>query len=173
MCGPVGSGKTTLAKKIEEDFKFNIISGDPLRIMIKNEVLYFKDIDISLGSEKTRLIRGIVHDYRKEMCKALLSANQPVIYDANAVARSERSQIIKDSTKDIKNLRTLIIYMNTPEEVILERLNKRPEKHWLKQYLYYKKPNIELPDSTEAQEVIFYNVDDYEKLKNLLSTWLT
>lgn len=87
LVGFNGSGKTTLAKKLETNLGFNVVSGDPLRLLIKKEICYFHDFDISIPAQKGVATRDIIHQYRKSISRVLLQAGQPTIYESSALKK--------------------------------------------------------------------------------------
>ncbi|MDB5182654.1 MAG: hypothetical protein JWO47_438 [Candidatus Saccharibacteria bacterium] len=165
LVGFNASGKTTLAKKLEADLGLNIVSGDPLRLLIKQEILYFHDFDISIPTQKGIPTREVIHQYRKGMSKVLLSAKQSVIYDSNALKKADRLAIFQDVTNGIDGVTKVIIHVDLPEQELIKRLQARPEENWVEHYELYKKPTYEQPTPDECDKLLVYNQDNYDEIR--------
>jgi adenylate kinase family enzyme len=168
LVGHNGSGKTTLAKKLEEDLGINVVSGDPLRLLMKREIKYFNDFDISIPTDKGRGTNLIINTYRHQLSRLLLENNQAVIYDSNALKKSDRAEIIHKVTAGIDSVTTVIIRIYIPEEELLERLQNRSEPNWLEHYMKHKKPTFEMPTADEADHLLVYDQKNYEEIKETL-----
>ena len=172
LAGFNGSGKTTLAKKLEKDLQINIVSGDPLRLLLKNEILYYQDFDISIPTEKGRTTREIVRNYRNQVTKTLLGAGQSVIYDSSNMKKEHRKKVFSEIRNEIDSVKRIIVHVTLPEEKLLERLEERPEENWAKHHKIYNKPAFEIPTLDEADIIFEYNQENYEEIKNAIAEFL-
>lgn len=168
LTGHNAAGKTTLAKRLEADLGFNVVSGDPLRYLMKKNISYFHDFDISITTEKGRGTAAIIHNYCKQVSQLLLSRNQPVIYDAGAIRKSYRKTILTEVTEGIDRPVVVILYVTLTEDELLGRLQARPEPHWVEHYKKNKKAFLEPPTADETDHVLMYDQVNYAEIRSEL-----
>lgn len=127
FCGSAGSGKTTLSKKIAEEYNAVRFSFDEMHIFQHKELIPY---------------------VMKE-----LQNNKNVVVDALFTCISQR-KLILGATKDIGCKRTLI-YMNTSLEECIKRNEQRPNP--LPEFMIRDIYNsIEVPTLDEGWDEILY-----------------
>lgn len=168
LVGHNGSGKTTLAKQLEKDIGINVVSGDPLRLLLKKEILFFNDFDVSTLTNKGNITHEIISNYRETTCIALLNSNQNVIHDANSFEVSYRKNLIEKIRDKVPEVTTIIIYLKLDEKTILERLANRPEKNWHNHYFEHKKDKLQEPNPNEAEQLFIYDQSNYQDILDKL-----
>lgn len=109
MCGVAFSGKSTLARKIVEQTGSKLIAFDKLWVQKD------KENPVPKGDKGWKFIRKIGQD---EVAKALQNGNS-VVYDDNNI-RFEHREELRDVARRV-GARTIVVYLNTPMEVIRER----------------------------------------------------
>lgn len=109
ICGIAFSGKSTLARKIAERTGSKLIAFDKLWIE-KDKVN-----PVSKGDEGWRFIRKVGQE---EVAKALQEGSS-VVYDDNNI-RFEHREELREVARRL-NARPVVVYLNTPMEVIKER----------------------------------------------------
>lgn len=114
LLGPPGSGKGTVSERLEKDFKLKHISaGELLREEVKKETTIGKDIKQFM--DKGNLVPN---KFVVEMVKLEIKGKDNYILDG--FPRSvDQAELIEDLGVN------LVIYLEVPEEVIIERLSGR------------------------------------------------
>lgn len=115
MCEPAGSGKSTLAKKFERNGMI-ILSYDTESF--KRGLLVHP-----LPQE----IQGEIKAYIDTMLISLIKQNKDIVLDYSfwsVGSRREYLQLLKQF-----GIKPLILYIETPKEIVLERLRLRTGKH--------------------------------------------
>ena len=109
MCGLAFSGKSTLARKIAEQTGSKLIAFD--KLWVEKD----KENPVSKGDEGWKFIRKVG---QTEVAKALQTGSS-VVYDDNNVRFEHREELREVARKF--NARPLVVYLNTPIELIRER----------------------------------------------------
>src|SRR3989338_2110441 len=109
MCGLAFSGKSTLARKIAERTGSKLIAFD--KLWVEKD----KENPVPNGDEGWKFIRKIGQD---EIAKSLQKGNS-VVYDDNNI-RFEHREELRDIARKA-GARTIVVYLNTPMEVIRKR----------------------------------------------------
>ncbi len=114
LLGPPGSGKGTVSERLEKDFKlFHISAGELLREEVKKQTVIGKEIQNYI--EKGELVPN---KFVVEMVKLELHGRKDYVLDG--FPRSvEQAKEIEDFGID------LVIYMEVPEDVVIERFSGR------------------------------------------------
>lgn len=102
--GLIGSGKTTVAKRLAEKLNLVRISGDEIRKVLKDHGLGYDGL-VRIGGELT---------------KKYLSQGYSMVLDSDAM--SPRSKVVIDRAEQELGVLPIWVHINTPEEAILERL---------------------------------------------------
>lgn len=171
LVGHNGSGKSTLARQLVLDFPhLNMISGDEVRVMAKQHIAYFHDLDYSFPSEKNDLLNHVIHVYRNELTTRLLQNGQDVLIDASNYVVSLRAERIAVARPYASKI--VFIYCDTTQDVIKERLKKRGQR-WLEQYEKIKRPKFEPPSKQECDELLLYTQHNYHEVKKRLASLLS
>lgn len=169
----IGSWKTTLAKIIEKEFNINRINNDYIRDYMKNNILCYKNTDISSRTTTTTEMNQSVRKIRDIIIKDLISLGQSIIIDAWNIKKSIRNRIINFKVHATKNIETIIIKFNIKEEELLARLEQRDvtSKRKTKRTEFYitkKKTEIEKLQLNESDHIIEFNQNNLEEtLENL------
>ena len=146
MCGIPGSGKTTIAKKMTNNF-IKYVSRDEIRFSMLNEN------DEYFSKEKE-----VFEEYMNQINRAL-KEGYDVIADATHLNRSSRAKVLNRLT--IKPDTIIVACACVSLETALERNNKRaglakvPESQ-----IRRMAHSIELPSYEEGIDYVFRCVDD-------------
>ncbi len=172
----MSSGKSTLSKKLVNQFKFNRVSGDAFRHFISDNIAYFANLDISFPNDRTKLIQPLLHDYRLGISNILLDQGEHVMFDGTSMYAEVRTSRFKEVKKLYPKVTTVLIFVDTPEELILSRLKERDtlseQSNWVEHYHKLKKPQFEVPTSNEADAVLTYYQYNYQEIEDKLQELL-
>ena len=163
LVGHNASGKTSVAKRLEQDLEINRVNADDFRQFVSEHIRYFKDLDISIKNPRYELLTEITHNYRLDMSWLLLRAQQSVIYDGSGATKAWRSRYLDYVTQHHPDVHRVIIYVDISEEQLLQRLRDRAQ-HWEAQYWGSKKELFERPTPDEADTLLVYNQDNYDEI---------
>src|SRR5579872_4795408 len=94
LIGHNASGKSTIAKRLEQELQVNRISGDDFREFLASHILYFQKTGFSYPSDKTKVLHPVVFSYRTELAYALLAAGQSVLYEGSGATREIRQKYL-------------------------------------------------------------------------------
>lgn len=172
IAGLPGSGKTTLAKKIVEEFPyFNYVSGDMLRNFLIENISYFRDTLCSHRNEKSDTINKVVNSYRNSLVTELLEAGESVLVDAINFTKKNRKEF-SDIVKNVNpSAVATIIYATACDEVLESRLKEReqqmPGALWREGHIE-RMQNFEEPDPSEADNFFIYTQDNTEEILEAL-----
>lgn len=125
IMGLPGSGKTTLAKKIEKELNFDRIEKDAMRIFFTENISLF-----SKGVEETRESKEVRGKIQFEWIVSLLThlarVKRNIILEGG-VHEATRQHAFNLVQKENPSAEIFSIWINLPEELLLERLRKRDE----------------------------------------------
>ena len=166
MSGFTHSGKSYLAEKIANSFpylQFNIVNSEAIHNFLNSTYPVFQD-DNTIKGKSFNIRQETTKNIQKELIKTFAKYNINTIIDScNSTLKKRKTLIdtVKSANPDIK---TIIIYVSTPENVILERLQDSDRKNiskgekpaWVDLYLKVQKPNFEKPTETEADFLIIH-----------------
>ena len=176
LVGHNASGKTTLARQLAEDLNLQLVEGDPFRMFLAAEIPYFKDLDISIPNPKARIASQLTHDYRHMLARKLLKADQAVLYGGGNLKRDVRAHIFEKICNGIAT-RRVILYCKIDEGTLLGRFAERErndsKSRWTEHYFRYRKPQLEEPAADECDELIVYDQQNYEEVRDRLKRLLT
>lgn len=108
MVGVPGSGKSTWAESHKEEYNFNILSSDALRVELFG--------DINCQSDNAQ----VFYVLRKRTLEKL-KAGRNVCYDATNVSRKNRRGILSCINQECKNVRKIAVVFATPYDVCIKR----------------------------------------------------
>jgi len=164
------SGKTTLAKKLEQDFGFSRVSGDDFREFVFSNIAYFKDTPLSHQTKKFADLVPLTMQYRQLLTEILLCANQNVIFDGSGNTREYRAGYLDMVKQKFPAVKTIIIETKAPEQELLGRYKKRTDtKKWLQMY-QARKQSFQPPTPNEADMVLTYNQENYAEIANKIKS---
>jgi len=163
LVGHNASGKTYVAKRLEEDLQLNRINGDDFRAFISEHIRYFNDLDISIKNPRYELLTDLVVNYRFEMSWLLLKAGQSLIYDGSGATKAWRAKYLDHVKQYYPAVHRVIIHTDITEPQLLERLQTRGQS-WETQYRGTKKTLFEPPAQDEADTVLVYNQRNYDEI---------
>ena len=106
LIGPVGSGKTRIARILAK----------------KLNAIHVRTDDIRIGLRKEGKTYSRAPHIAKEMIRAALEKKMSVISDFDAVLLRRRNELCRLAEK--YGARCIFIHIKTPEKIILERLKK-------------------------------------------------
>ena len=166
------AGKTTLAKKLENELHFNRVSGDDFRDFAQTHIAYFDMVPRSHSTEKYKQLNPLVMSYRLDMTKTLLLAGQNVIYDGSGNTKAYRKIYLDLVAKTAPHVKVVLITVKADEQTIVERLHKRTDgKNWLEMYENRKK-SFEPSTQEEADLLLEYDQNNYQDIKEAISKLL-
>lgn len=109
MIGIPGSGKSTYAKYLNNQYSYSIVSTDVVRML-------HRDWDESLiWPEVYRLVASYLQN------------DQDVIFDATNITPKVRARFIEEVNKHYAEYKVIAYYFNTPLATCIERVKKRNE----------------------------------------------
>lgn len=158
MIGLPGSGKDTVAKKIQEKntFKNIILSSDNIRIEL-------------FGSEDQDK-NGLVFEEMNKRCKKFLSQNFNVIYNATNLNKKRRIALINEMGK-FANINAVLCVC--PIGTIYERNFTRFERHIPEDKLFQMFRTMDIPMKYEGHNNIYYvNTDDRYDSQEMINWFL-
>ena len=115
LCGKVGSGKSTYAKKLKERYQAMILSCDDLMLSLFDEQL----------GDQHQLIQRKSMDYLYNLADELVSIGVNVVVDFGFWSKAERIEV-KQHFMD-QGITTELHYINTPEIQTKKQLQMRNE----------------------------------------------
>lgn len=173
--GLVGTGKTTVAKKISIDYNARIISTDVVRKELEGIDKFerrFDDYNKGLYSPEK-----MAHTYERvvELASDELLKNKNIVLDGTF-----KNKLLREKVKDLSNKtrsRYLFLYCNCPEEKVKEYLESRIKKRSISDgrwEIYVKqKKDFERPDKSErfieidiSNKSFDYQIDTFNKILN-------
>jgi len=163
IIGHNASGKTTLAKRLEQDLNLSCISGDDFRYFVKEHIRYFNDLDISYPTERGKQLRPLTINYRLQLSQILLEAQESVLFDGSGFKKSDR-QPIQAMLGKFPDAKYVIILAAVPENELLKRLEARGNR-WIDMYHDLRKPGFERPTADEADVLLEYNQHNYDEIR--------
>jgi len=171
IVGYNGTGKTTLAKRLEEYLGFNRINGDAFRLFVINEIAYFKDLDLSHQNDRHEYLSPLVVQYRTELSLSLLRAGENVIMEGSGLLKSYRELYLHKIKQQDPKTKTVLIVCKIAEDKLADRLRLRDastqDESW--QIMHKAKENIfEMPTEDEADAILIYSQDNYDDIKSKL-----
>ena len=119
ICGKIGSGKTTYAKKLAKERNAVIITQDEFMLGLFGAELYKKE------PEQYYIYSSWVQEYVKRKAGEAAKAGATVICDNGFWPRSERDEL-RNLYADM-GVACELHYMDTPEELRLINIQKRNE----------------------------------------------
>ena len=114
LYGFPGSGKTYFARQLAENMQVAHVHGDRIRYELFEEPTY------------DRQENGIVTQLMQYMAEEFLSAGINVIYDTNAMRRSQRAALREMARK--KGAKTIVVWFQMDPDTAYERLQKRDRR---------------------------------------------
>src|ERR1700712_2671794 len=110
IVGHNASGKTTLAKKLEEDFKLSRVSGDDFRLFVHEHVSYFEGTDMAYPNQRYSELNPLVIEYRLRLTTILLEAGQNVLYDGSGATKDFRRRYLQKVASEFPTVKKVIIW---------------------------------------------------------------
>ncbi len=142
MVGVGFSGKSTLAKKIAEDFNIPLVSQDGM--------FFEKEKELNIDQDSDRQWRMLL-DMCLERISELLKDGRSVVFDNVNLMRQHRDELRKVAQRT--GAKAVVIYLDTPEHILTKRQEKNKqtaERHDVKQeYLDDAKKQLEIPTADE------------------------
>lgn len=178
IVGHIGSGKTTISKEIVKNFVINRVSNDDIRESLVLKIPFFSDAHgCSYRSEKAGAMNAVAHAHNKELVKQLLLSGESVLIDGGGITRKRRAEGISLKTFAVKNIKTIVLVLNIPENELLERLAERDKINknykWVDFYKKVRKQQFERVTDDEADYVLRFDHNDNDeiiaKLKDVLN----
>ncbi len=158
LCGKVGSGKSTIAKFLSENYGVIHFSADDFMLKLFGEIE-----DREVFNQKLNATKDLIY----EICDKLLDKNN-IVLDFGFWTKQERNDLIKRFPKH----NVVLIYNKINDEEILNRISKRNSN--LKENEYFMDEAtfrflsslFEEPDETE-KFIIYENNQKLVKDLNL------
>lgn len=175
IVGHNSSGKTTVAKKLQEDLGVSRVNGDDFRLFIYENVAFFGGEKLGKKSLKNDALNKFIVNYRIELSEIILSGGGSVIFDGSGATRQWRSFYMDRILKGFPQVKRVIIYTEIKEDELLARLAERDssgERIWIKHYHELKKDLFEPPSQDEVDLLLTYNQQNYEEIRSALARLL-
>jgi adenylate kinase family enzyme len=170
------AGKTALAKEIAEKFNINHIRTDDMRHFLISNIKYYDSADYSHHNPLIDSANKIVAAHRNALIKELTSKKQSFILDSCGSTKEKRKNRFGKAFENGNSVKTVIIYVKTPEETVLSRLDKRDNgngRKWVQNHKTFFKERFEEPSETEADHVLVYDGTNkeevFEKIREILN----
>ncbi len=166
ICGKNASGKTTMSRKLCGALGLNHINGDDLMMFIKQNIAYYRDLDLSYPNDKYDTIKKFKIDYRNNLTKILLKQGQSVVFDASGYLRKYRDQYLEAYRND-ESVKIIIIWADLSEKEHLARLHARDADggKWHEQ-LVEREHDFEPPEPDEADVILRYDQKNYQEIED-------
>ena len=176
--GHNSSGKTTLTKKLSDDLGISVVEGDDYRRFLRDTVSYFQNLDFTHPNPLAAIASELTHIHRISTCRALLTNDQPVIHCSAMPTKEGRSELKKNLSADIDDVKVIFLYAKLDDATLLERLRERDQNDpdaigWEKHYVDIKRDMFEEPTEDECDELLIYDQSNYEYVRDRLSHLMT
>ena len=169
--GHIWSGKTTLAKRLEQHFNINRINNDSIREYIIENIKYYNNINYSYKTDISTKMNKSVKTIKNTILKDLISFWESVILDAGHIRQNTRIEAFKNTKHVDKNkkIETIIINCNIDDEELIKRLEDRDIKSWHKTkrkqyYIETKKYQFQEVQWNEANHILNYNQKNIDEI---------
>ena len=91
--GYPGSGKSTLVAQIRKEFpSLNIVDGDRLRDLLRQEIPYFNSLEFSEMTPQVEGANAIAKEYKRLVIQELVRNNQAVFVEGNHLDKKARDK---------------------------------------------------------------------------------
>lgn len=176
LVGRNASGKTTVAKRLTEDFPvLNRVNADDFRDFVAHQVAYFNALDRSYKNPLYDQLNPLAMTYRTMLTSVLLKAGQHVLYDGSGAKREYRDTYLANVRETAPDCLTVIIYMHIEEAELLPRLEERKGAggdRWQEMYWDSAKEGFEPPEPDEADKLLRYDQNNYDEIKQAIAELL-
>ncbi|MFH1505840.1 MAG: nucleoside monophosphate kinase [archaeon] len=152
VAGFQASGKTTMAKMIEENYNISRIAGDDIRKFIWSTIKYYEGMDHSHKNPLINSANITVENTRKSLFDELMNQEQSVIIDGAGFSVEQRQRWLSKEVKDKYGVKTILIYVKADEEALVKRYKERDKTKgkWKDTYFKTRKDAFEEPKPEEA-----------------------
>lgn len=161
LCGPLGAGKTTLAKKMQLIHGIAAFGIDEMMLQ-----LYEDDTTEETYVEHAKRCKALLYD----LSDILLHAGTSVVLDFGFWTKEERNAIRARYVR--QGHEVTLVYVNFPEEERIARLKLRNEKAPFPSYVIAPTENrlyaVEFEEPTPDEEAVI--LDSEEKVVNYAAT---
>lgn len=178
LVGFSGSGRSTLAKDITENFpnRFTIIDVKDIHTFLNTTYPVLQD-DNTIHGESFDLRQKISGDLELTLVKSFIESNKSIIYDASNLAREKRDKVIETVKKLNPEITIIIVNIQIGEELLLNELQSRDEAAvknglkapWIELYEKVQKSKYEAPSADEADALIVYDRSNLEQVTKIIS----
>ena len=130
-------------QKIAAQFHLNYIRTDGLRYLLIDYLEYYHDADYSYPTPKINSANRLVDIIRDAMVVELLEEGQSVLLDSCGKSKKKRKHRFNLARKAGKKIKTILIYVTSPDHINIARLKKRTiGKNGLKVIMVYGKMSL-------------------------------
>jgi len=161
------SGKTWLVEKIKEAFpnKFAVIKSRSIHDML-NSMQPFKD-DNSVDGESYEMRGEFTKEIRMLLIELFAKEGIDIIQDSCNLKKEERLRRVEGVKGIVPQVKTVLIYVDTDQEIVKERAKKEDDKNgntiWME--LFNKQiDEIEVPESSDANHFIHYDGSNWSEV---------
>ena len=159
MVGYSLSGKTTFARKLAKNYPFLIIESRQIHQLINKRFKELQDDDTVSGTGYN-LRQELTTKIRQNLLTKLLPQGWPIIADSCHLEFKKRKIILDLARKN--HYFTIIIWLKTPEKILLSRLKLADQKRimqkqkpaWVDLYQKLQKKKFDPPKENEANVII-------------------
>lgn len=165
------SGKSFLAKKIQEKFSNRFIRIDPDSIhnFLNKTFLIFQD-DNTIQGKSFVLRQKTTEAIKSTLCDVLLKEGYSIILDSCNLIRTERKVLLTKAKKVNKDISIIILYVRVPEAQLYKRLRDADQRNaekgekpaWIDLYEKIQKDKLETPQKTEGDYFLIYSGENLQ-----------
>lgn len=137
LCGYPGCGKSTIARLLQDAFKFKIVSTDQIRV---KELFKGQKHRQASEHEQVMMSRYLVYEELSRRINKELSGNSRVVVDGTNLD-SKRFSILGAMQSKLRSDKMALVVIRTPEWIIKKRFidwSKERYQQWWSVYKYWK-----------------------------------
>jgi predicted kinase len=174
--GYPGSGKSTLVDQIRKEFPgLNIVNGDSLRDLLRNEMSYFRGLEFSEMSPEVERANAIAKEYKRLVIQELTRSKQSLFVEGNHLERKARDKWFAAAKEINPNIQTAILYLKISDGELLKRYevreNSDPKSVWVSEFKKWRKNQLEEPSSGEVDKIIVFDQSNKDEVIKELKDW--
>lgn len=165
LCGLSGTGKTTLAKQLSEDFEAKLTTeSDIIHTEIRKRIPFLRKSEQDIDSLEYKITQIMTKVYQSVEI-LIVSRQSNLIIDACHLTESARSKISKLLPES-----PILIYVTCDEDTLLDRLNQKNNPEVWQNLHEKQKQMFEIPSHPDI--VYHTSQQDYEDIKSKIQKQL-
>jgi len=167
--GYPGSGKSTLVAQIRKEFpSLNIVDGDRLRDLLRQEIPYFNSLEFSEMTPQVEGANAIAKEYKRLVIQELIRNNQTVFVEGNHLDKKARDKWFDTARQINPNIKTAILYLRISDEELLRRYEEREiedkNSQWVSEFSRWRKAQLQEPTVEEADKIIIFDQSNQDSV---------